>query len=178
MPKEFIGLVFGALGILANAVIFQQKTGKKLLICKLISDVLWAIYYLLLGGYSAAMIAGIGILRESIFLNQGKKWADSPLWFLLFAAFAVLSGLLTATSLWALLPMTASLLSVYSFRKAKPRLARLLAYPISGCMLLYDIIVLGALGTVGMINEGMTLISTTVALAKTLPRRPSNEDLP
>ena len=45
-------------------------------------------------------------------------------------------------------------------------------------MLLYDSIVLGALGTVGMINEGMTLISTTVALAKTLPRRPSNEDLP
>ena len=162
--REIVGMILGGLGIAANAIIFQQKTGKRLLVWKLISDVLWASYYVALGGYSGAAIALIGILRESIFLNQGKRWADSKLWLLLFAGLSVASAALTWQSAMSILPAVASLLSVFGFWRARPMLSRALAYPISGCMLTYDIVALGRGGVMGIVNESITLASTTFAL--------------
>ncbi len=155
------GTVLGALGILANAIIYQQKTGTKLLIWKMISDVLWTLHYLILGGFSAAAIAFIGIIRESIFLNQKHAWARSKLWLLLFVALSIGSAALTWQSIISILPATASVLSVFGFYRANPILSKILAYPISLCMLAYDIFILSYMG---IINESLTLISTTIAV--------------
>lgn len=153
--------VFGALGVLANAIIYQQKTGTKLLIWKICSDVLWMLHYLILGGFSAAAIAFIGIVRESIFLNKKHAWARSRLWLLLFVALSISSAVLTWQSIISILPMTASVLSVFAFYRANPVLSRILAYPISLCMMIYDIFILSHMG---IINETLTLISTTIAV--------------
>lgn len=156
-----IATTIGALGIGANAVIYQQRTGKRLLIWKLISDVLWAAHYLILGGFSAAAIACVGIVRECIFLNQRRAWARSKLWLLLFVALSIGSAALTWDSAISLLPATASVLSVFGFWRANPTLSKILAYPIAGCMLAYDVCILSYMG---MINEIFTLTSTTVAV--------------
>ena len=79
-----IASIVGALGIGANVIIYQQKNGKKLLFYKLISDFLWAAHYFLLGAVSAALVAVIGIFRETVFFNQDKKWAKSNLWLVFF----------------------------------------------------------------------------------------------
>ena len=68
-----LATAIGALGILANCIIYQQKSGKGLLLCKLISDVLWLLHYLLLGAYSAAAVALIGGFREFVFYKENKK---------------------------------------------------------------------------------------------------------
>ena len=156
-----LSMIFGGLGVLANVLIYQQRTGKRLLIYKLISDALWALHYLTLGAFSAAAIATIGIVRESVFLNRGKGWADTKLWLLLFALLSVFSAALTWGSYLSILPATASLLSVFGFWQARPRLSKLLAYPISLCMLTYDICVSSYMG---IVNEAFTLVSTTVAI--------------
>ena len=44
----------GILGILTNIIIYQQKTRKRLLIWKLISDMIWIMHYWLLGAYSVS----------------------------------------------------------------------------------------------------------------------------
>ena len=154
-------MIFGGFGVLANVLIYQQKTGKKLLVYKLISDVFWGLHYLFLAAYSAFAIACIGLIRESVFLNQGKKWADSKLWFAFFALLSVGSAALTWKGVMSVLPALASLLSVFGFWRANPKLSRILAYPISACMLAYDIYVASY---VGIINEAFTLVSTTVAV--------------
>ena len=61
-----------------------------------------------------------------------------------------------------LLPATASVLSVFSFWRAKPKLSGILAYPISLCMLTYDIFIFSYMG---IANEIFTLLSTTVSIA-------------
>jgi hypothetical protein len=134
-------MIFGGLGIVANAIIYQQKTGKRLLLYKLLSDVFWAAHYLFIGGFSGMAISIIAIIRESVFINQGKKWADTKLWLLLFALLSVFSAVLTWNSAMSLLPTAASLLSVFGFWRANPRLSKLLAYPISALMLTYDIFI-------------------------------------
>ena len=158
---SILASVVGALGIGANVWIYQQKTGQRLLVFKLISDVLWALHYLLLGGYSGAAIASIGIIRESIFLHQKYKWAQSRLWLLLFVALALGAAVLTWQSPMSILPTVASLLSVFGFWRNKPILSKILAFPISLCMLTYDIYVWSYMG---IANEAFTLISATVAV--------------
>ena len=156
-----LSMIFGGLGVLANVMIYQQRTGKRLLVYKLISDGLWALHYLTLGAFSAVTIAFIGIVRESVFLNRGKRWADTKLWLLLFALLSVLSAALTWSSYLSILPASASLLSVFGFWQAKPKLSKLLAYPICACMLTYDVCVSSYMG---IVNEAFTLVSTTVAV--------------
>ncbi len=86
-----LSMFFGALGITANIIIYQQRTGKKLLLWKLTSDVFWVLHYLFLGGYSGAGASAVGVVRESIFLNRGKKWADSILALFLYIQGGVLA---------------------------------------------------------------------------------------
>ena len=157
--------VVGALGIAANVIIYQQKSGKKLVFWKLISDVLWALQYIMLGAYSGAAVAVIGIFREIVFYNNDKKWARSRLWLLFFICVSVLSGILTFKSVFSLLPMVASVLSILGFWRKSPSLSRVLAFPISASMLTYDIY---AVSYMGIVNEVLTIISAIIGIKRYL----------
>ena len=160
--------LIGAAGIGANALIYQQKTGKKLLLYKLLSDLLWAIHYLLFGGYGGFVISCIGVVRESIFLHQRFRWARSKGWLLLFVALGVGSAALTRKTPMNLLPAIASVISVFGFWRNQPTLSQLLAFPISFCMLTYDCYVSSYMG---IVNEVMTLLSATVAVVRLLKEK-------
>ena len=172
METQIIASLVGALGIGANVLIYQQKTGKNLLIYKLISDILWATHYLILGGFSAFAIACIGIVRESIFLNQKHKWAQSRLWLWVFVALSLGSAMLTWKTVMNLLPTVASLLSVFGFWRSNPTLSKILAFPISFCMLSYDIYILSYMG---IANEAFTLISAIISIIILLKTKKSTK---
>ena len=156
-----LATVIGALGILANCIIYQQKSGKGLLLCKLISDVLWLLHYLLLGAYSAAAVALIGGFREFVFYKENKKPKKNIFFFYLFIGITVTSAILTWKSAASLLPALASVISIVSFWRALPALSRILAYPVSLLMLTYD---LTCGSYVGIVNEVLTVAATTFAI--------------
>lgn len=158
-----IAQLIGALGIGANVIIYQQKNSKRLLLFKLLSDVLWFAHYMLLGAYSGAAIAFIGIFREFVFMNQNKKWASGYWWLIFFMICSLGSSVLTWKNIFCLLPAAASILSVISFWKNKPRLARYLALVISACMLTYDI-VCGSY--MGIANEIFTICSAVFGIVR------------
>ena len=66
-------LIFGLAGVLSTVFIYQQKSRIGLLVAKLISDVIWFMYYFLQAAYSGAAVAVIGIIRELIFINKEIK---------------------------------------------------------------------------------------------------------
>ena len=156
-------MIFGALGVVANVIIYQQKNGKNLLFYKLVSDILWMFHYLCLNAVSGAAIAAIGIIREAVFLNQNKKWAQGKSWLLLFLALSVISAAFTWKSVFSILPAVGSVLSVFSFWKNKPALTRALAFPISASMLTYDIFCGSYLG---IANEIFTLVSAVIGVLR------------
>lgn len=161
--ESLAAMIFGALGVAANVIIYQQESGKKLLFCKLISDILWMAHYICLSAFSGAAIAAIGVIREAVFLNQSKKWAQSKGWLLLFLALSVVSAVFTWKSAFSLLPAVASVLAVFSFWKNKPSLTRSLAFPISFSMLTYDIFCGSYLG---IANEIFTLVSAFIGVLR------------
>ena len=151
--------VFGALGVLCTIVIYQQKKRGALLLSKLVSDLIWFLHYVFLGAYSGTAIAIIGALRELIFMNREKKWAKHPAWLVLFLGLSVLCGVLTWKNLFSIFPCIASAISVISFWIGKPKLSRFLSYPISACMLTYDI---ACVSVAGIINEIVSISSAIV----------------
>ena len=178
-PNEIIAAAFGVLGIVVSIIIYQQKKGKKLLRWKLVSDFVWLMQYLLLGKYTGAGSCVVGVVRETVFLNQHRKWAQSKLWLLFFLALSVGISIATWGSVYSALPMTASAIAVFSFWRANPTLTKILAYPICFCMLTYDIFGSGEIAYMGVVNEVLTLISTTVSLVMVYKeKKRNNESLP
>lgn len=155
--------LIGALGMGANIAIYQQKSRKQILIFKLISDIFWGLHYFLLHAYSGCAIAVIGMAREGIFINKEKQWAKSRFWLFLFLVISAASAWLTWKNAFSLLPACASMLSVISFWQNKPNLTRFISFPISICMLIYDIV---SGSYIGICNEVFTLISAIIGVIR------------
>lgn len=160
---KIISEILGFIGVGLNAIVYQQKKRDRLLIFKWISDWVWMFSYGLGGNYSGAAVAAIGIARESTFLVTDRKGIDRRPFLLVFLGCACFSVWLTWGGWFSVLPATASFLSVISFWQQKPRVSRLLALPISACMVTYSIKVgLWA----GIANEIFTVTSTVVGIIR------------
>lgn len=156
-------LIVGIFAISVNTAIYWQNKRENLLKTKLLSDCLWAVQYALLGGYTGAAIAIIGVLRSTVFLNENKKWASGKKWLIVFLVLSIVSAILTYKGAISLLPLCASLLAVLSFWQKRPGLTRFLAFPIAISMLIYDVFI----GSVmGIANETIVLVSAGLALFK------------
>lgn len=155
---DVLARIFGIAGIAATVIIYQQRGRQKLLLFKLISDVLWLLHYFFLGAYSGAAISVIAIIRELVFINRDKsKWAKNPVWLYLFLGISAVSAIMTWKGALSLLPMLASMAAVVGFWIGKPKFSRILSFPIASCMLTYDFFS----GSVeGCINELLTLCSS------------------
>ena len=159
-----VAQVFGLLGIIGNILIMQQKSRKMLLTFKLISDVLWTLHYLFLFAYSGFAICLISVFREIISINRkSHKWADCIVWPVLFITAAVGSAFLTWKGPVTLLTTCASILAIISFWIGKPRLSRIMAFPIGACMISYDILIISI---VGIVNEAFALVSAVVGIIR------------
>lgn len=153
---EITAQLIGFAGIIVNALIYQQSDRASILKIKLTSDVLWAAHFSMLGAYSAAAVACIGILREFVFMKRKKL---SSLIFFLILSFV--SAALTWKGPASILPSAASAASVVSFYIGNSLLTRLLSFPISACMGMYSAMN-GSIA--GIVNELLTVASSAAAL--------------
>ena len=148
--------IVGFVGITVNVLIYQQKNRASILKMKLVSDVLWAVHYLMIGADTAVAVACLGILREFVFMKR-KKLSS-------LVAFLIL-GLFSAAVTWkgwlSLLPTMASMLSVVSFYLGIPLVSQIASLPISALMGSYDFI---SGSVAGICNEILTIISSLFAL--------------
>ena len=105
------------------------------------------------------------MIRETVFLNEDKKWAQGKRWLVLFWVLGIVSAIVTWKNWFSILPAMASALSIFSFWKGEPKLTKILAFPISACFMLYNI---ACLSYMGIANEIFVLISTTVGLLRSM----------
>lgn len=158
-------LIFGLAGVLSTVFIYQQKSRYGLLVAKLISDVIWFAYYFSQSAYSGAAIAVIGIIRELIFINKEKKWAKHIFWLYFFIVLSIISAFITWKSWYSILPMIASIASVIGFWIGKPKTSRILSFPISACMMSYDLL-LSPIAVWGVANETLAISSSIIGLVR------------
>ena len=144
-PHEVVAQIIGCFGILISLFIYAGKTRARILICKFISDVLWFLNLVLLGGYTGALLNLIAMIRETVFYNRDrKKWASYRIWLYIFIALTMLSPIFEWVKVGAftwipLLPATGSVFAVISFYSNKPRVMRYFGFVAQGFWLVYAI---------------------------------------
>lgn len=155
------GKIAGYIAVVVSVMIYQQKTRKGLLLCKASTDVLWIIHYFLLGGYTGAVVTCVALAREVIFFRSDRHSKKRKVILVCFLCISVVSPVLTWGSVFSLFAMSGSLMSIVSFWLGEPKVSRIMAFPISACMLVYGI----SNGSVAvMINEILVMISSVIGI--------------
>ncbi len=168
---KLVSDICGFVGILFTIALYQQKKRESLLLYKLIIDIIWIGHYAFIGAYSGAVVCVIAALRELIFYKRDREKSKGILWLPTFILIAIVCTALTWNNIFSLLTCVASCLAVVSFFIAKPKLSRIFVFPISLCMLTYDI----AFGSVpGIVNECVAISSAIIGLIR-LDRKSKKE---
>lgn len=168
MPLTVIAWVFGTGAMLSLFLIYQQKSRKRLILCKLCADICWVVHYLCLGAFGGAIPNFVGIFRELVFVNrEDKKWAEHILWPILFIAVNLMLGITTFGSPINILPISASVLVTISLWLKKPVLTKIISIPVSATFLIYDIFV-GSY--IGIINESIAICSIVVSFFRSVQK--------
>ena len=130
---KIIGEVIGAIATVEGFFIYYSATRERILTFKFISDALWFINLICLGGYTGAALNLVGMGREVVFYNRDKRaFARSLLWPIFFIALAAASpiySLISGSEGWyAILPAIGSSLAVVAFYQRVPSRTRLIGF--------------------------------------------------
>ena len=156
-----VGKIVGYIAIVASVLIYQQKTRKNLLISKAVTDVLWIIHYFLMGGYTGAAVTCVALVREVVFFRSDWRNKNSKLILVVSLCISAVCTALTWDGVFSIFAMLCSMLSIVSFWIGEPKVSRIMAFPISGCMLIYGV----ANGSVAvLINEVLVMISSVIGI--------------
>ncbi len=158
---DIIAHAFGIGAMCALFLAYQQKNRTKLIISKLCADVCWVGHYFCLGAYGGMVPNFVGIFRELVFVQRGRKrWASSAVIPIIFILLNWTIGIATFGRPINILPIAASTFVTVSLWLKDPRLTKIISIPVSLTFLIYDIFV----GSwIGIVNESVAIISIFIS---------------
>lgn len=157
------GQIIGIAAIAVSSVIYLQRTRKKMIACKLITDLLWVIHHLCIFSYTAAATTAIAIGREFIFMQESKKWSKSPVWIWVFSILFFVSAFFTWKDIFSIFPPVASSLATIGFFCKNVKMIRIFSLLSSFGMMAYGI---HYLSIPTIINEVIVEVSIITMLIK------------
>lgn len=136
MNAEVFKIIGEAVGVIATCegfFIYFSPTREKILIFKFISDALWFINLLCLGGYTGALLNIVAMGRETVFYNRDRyEICKNRLWLPFFMVATAASPLISLLSgkegLYALLAAAGSMLGVIAFYQRDPNITRAVGF--------------------------------------------------
>ncbi len=138
---ETAGHIIGYIAIVEGSLVFLSTKRGRILILKLISEILWILNMAFLGLYTGVVLNAINIVRTCVFYQRGKhKWADHLVWFWIFLCAALISPIVTWAGWISLVPVGGSICSVIGYYSKSPRLIRYMAFPSTTAWLLYAVL--------------------------------------
>lgn len=149
----------GVIGIVSTFIIYQQKERRKLLIWKLITDLIWISHYIALGAYSAVAATVVAILRTVVFLNEDRKWAQSKAWLPIFLAISLTFSIFAWQDIFSLGTTLSSLSAIIAYWMKKPKVTRAISIPSAVAYLIYTI---HAGSIEGSVNEIFIIVSSII----------------
>lgn len=123
------------------------------------ASLLFSSQLFLLGAITGGCMDFISFIRTLIFSNNNKKWASSPLWLVGFCLLMVVTGIITWSSWWDVLPILGSILSTIALWMKSERKIRLISLSVGPCWLIYNLIK-GAWS--GALNEVLAMLSIII----------------
>ena len=159
----------GFCGAAVNFLSFQQNKRSRILGFQIVAALLFMTHYIMLGftkgaeAYTGAALNLIALARSSVFVNNDKKWAQSPIWLVFFIAISAVAGLLTWQGWYSCLPPMAMILTTISYWMKNETKIRLITFPSSPCWLLFNITT-GSIA--GAVTECIVMCSLIIAIVR------------
>ena len=136
---KIIAEIIGFVAVLMTFVMFQQTKRKKLIFCKLITDVLWIIHFLMLGGYTIVFTTLISAFREVVFINNDKHFWGSRVWLFIFIIFYISALVFTWDSIYSIFPVVSSIAATVSFWIKSVKKTKTISFFVSISQIIYSI---------------------------------------
>lgn len=160
---DFVIQAIGFLGLALSIAAFQFKKHRGIVLCKMASELVFAIQYIFLGAWTAAILDGISIIRNSLYTSFVKKGRSTMPVIVGFCLFVVATGIATFDGWLSLLPIGAKLLTTVSYGMKNERLLRFITLPSCVMWSIYNLYV-GSLG--GALGDTLTMISLLIGIYK------------
>ncbi len=159
-----IGQILGVIVIIYSGFIYTSKKRDRILIMKLIADVMCTVQNLLCGAYTGAALLAIAVARDIVFLYKDKyKWANNFLWLVLFSVGMCVSPIVTWAGWTSLLPVLGSLILSIGLYSSNSKSTRLLGVIGQVLWTIYDVC---NLNIAGAIADGLSVVLGAITLAK------------
>ena len=160
MDPQLIGEICGILATAVGFLIFQQKKRSRILLLKLICDLLWGLHFFFLQAYSGMAISLVACGREILFSRIGKEGVKKPLSLLfVFLILSTCGVSLTWTGTWSLCSLFSGWLGTLAYWQTAPNRIKLLSLCVCVSQITYA---LGVGSRSALINEWITV--TSIAL--------------
>jgi hypothetical protein len=163
----------GLIGTALNALSFQRKEKKALILTQLVSATVFCIHFFMLGAYMGFLLNMIAAFRAVVFAYKDRFNAKSIWWLPLFISFYLASYILTFTVfdkeitarnlIIELLPVIGMTISTISFRAKNAAKVRILSLFNSPMWLIYNVFS-GSIG--GVICESLCIVSIVLGIIR------------
>ena len=157
---QIIGFIATGIAIAS----FQAKRRITILTLQTGANLLWMVHYLMLGKYSAVFANLFGAARNVIYGFRGKyKFADSKIIPVISVIVFAVTGVLTYTNPFDILPTLAMVLASVAFFVKDEKIIRYISVMISASWLAFGIY---AMSIPSIISDGSVLISIILAIIR------------
>jgi len=160
---DFLIQCIGFLGLGLSIAAFQFKKHRGIVLCKMSSELVFAVQYIFLGAWTAAILDGVSVVRNSLYTHFVKKGRSTTPVMVGFCLFVIATGIATFEGWLSLLPIGAKLLTTVSYGMKNERLLRFITLPSCIMWSIYNLYV-GSLG--GALGDFLVLVSLLVAVYK------------
>ena len=153
----------GIAGLCTSVLSFQFKRHKQIVLCKMLSELLFSLQYFCMGAYTGCLLDLISGARNYLFYQCVEKKRSTLPVILGFSALVIALALLSWAGPISLLPMAAKVLTTVSYGMKRERLLRLITLPSCLCWIAYNAVI----GTwEAMFTDLLSLGSILIALCK------------
>jgi len=160
---QFAIRFFGIVGLILCIIPFQFKKHKHIVLCKMVSEISFAVQMFLLGGYTGALVDLVSGARNFLFYKLVEKGKSTLPVIIAFGIVVIAIGITTWEGAISLLPVMAKLITTVSYGMKNERLLRYITMPSCFFWIAYNII-MG--GWEGMIGDSLSLLSILIAIYK------------
>ncbi len=166
MELPVMGELCGGLATVVGFFVFQQKKRSRILLLKLICDILWGLHFLFLQAYSGMAISLVACVREILFYRMGTNKEKKPLFLLfMFLVLNTCSVTLTWTNVWSVCSLLSGWLGTLAYWQTAPNRIKLLGWMVCVSQTIYA---LGVGSRAGLINEAITMVSIALFFLRIL----------
>ncbi|MBO5200299.1 MAG: YgjV family protein [Clostridia bacterium] len=161
---KVIAEIIGYVAVFFAFVMFQQTHRKRLILCKLIIDLLWITHFVMLGGYTIVCTTSISVFRELVFINRDKRFFSSKFWLFAFILFYAASPIFTWEGIHSIFPALSSVAATISLWVRSVKRTKQISLAVSVSQLIYEAVVCSY---AAMTGEIVTIVSIIIYFIRT-----------